>query len=154
MLEIYTDGGCRNNPGIGAWAIVIIENGEIINTSSCHYKHTTNNEMELKAIYHALLFAKMFGESDVTICSDSQYSINAITQWFPKWLSSNTLEGKKNVELLRKIHTLMLPSIRFVWVKGHANNKYNIMADRLVNGAMNAALAATTFSHSSNNFKS
>lgn len=138
MIEIYTDGGCRNNPGLGAWAFVVVENNQIVCSPSCAYKQTTNNEMELTAIHQALCYIRMFGITDVAIYSDSQYSINAITIWYPNWIKTNSLTGKKNLHLLSKIHDLMLPSIKLVWVKGHASNQYNNMADRLVNETMDS----------------
>jgi len=138
MLEIYTDGGCRNNPGIGAWAIVVVENNAVVCSPSCAFKYTTNNEMELSAIYQALLYLKMFGVDKATIYSDSQYSVNAITVWYQKWVNTNSLNGKKNTELLAKIHDIKPSSVDVVWVKGHADNQYNIMADKLVNDAMDS----------------
>jgi len=147
MIEVYTDGGCRHNPGLGAWAFIITENDKIVCTRSCYFQHTTNNEMELKAIYHALLYVRIFGETEAVIYSDSQYSINCITLWYPQWLSKGIVSTKKNSELITNIHNLMSPSIRLEWVKGHADNKYNIAVDRLVNDTMDSAILPRSHSH-------
>lgn len=148
MLTIYTDGGCRNNPGLGAWAIVIVKDDKVFHTTSDIKLYTTNNEMELTAILQALYYiltqpATVPASSacgSITIHSDSQYAINAITKWYPQWLSNNTLAGKKNIALIQRIYELSkTTNITFQWVKGHSTNPYNNLADQLVNQAMDKA---------------
>lgn len=145
MIEIYTDGGCRKNPGIGAWAFVVVANDNVLFQTSKAVQYTTNNEMELTAIYNAVEFISLMSElTDIVILSDSQYSINAITQWYSKWIKTNEISTKKNIELLSKIHSLLKPSIRFQWLRGHSTNPFNNLADRLVNQAMDSYLNSAT----------
>jgi len=138
MIQIYTDGGCRNNPGIGAWAFVAVEDGIVTITPSMVAKYTTNNEMELSAILNALEYLQLCDVSEATIFSDSQYAVNTINIWYPQWLKQGSLKDKKNVDLLQRISSLKSPKIGLQWVRGHADNKYNILADQLVNQAMDA----------------
>lgn len=144
MVEIYTDGGCRNNPGLGAWAFIVVENGKITHAPSCTNAHTTNNEMELTAICQAIYYAKMFGMIDTTIYTDSQYAVSAINIWYHQWSQQNNLAGKKNIPLIREIlQNLNGTQIKIEWVKGHASNPFNTLADQLVNQAMDKASTAS-----------
>lgn len=137
MIQIFTDGGCRNL-SIGAWSYIVVKDGVVLHTQTGASLQTTNNKMELTAIYQALCYIKMYDIKEAVIYSDSQYAVNAINVWYNNWLTANALDGKKNIELLAKIHELKNPSIRFAWVKGHAKNKFNNLADQLVNEAMDA----------------
>ena len=139
MFQIYTDGGCRHNPGLGAWSYVVVKDNKIIFQSNGSKASTTNNEMELTAILHAVRYAIIHHLFSITIFTDSQYSLNAITQWYPQWKANGTLAGKKNIDLIQKIINLATNrNITFQWVKAHANNPYNNLADHLVNQAMDA----------------
>jgi len=145
MISIHTDGGCRHNPGLGAWAFVVSDAYDIIETQSASKPHTTNNEMELTAILKALNVARSYC-CLVTIYSDSQYAIKTITEWAPKWKAANTLHSHKNSELIENILSLydkVRNRVDFEWVKAHSTNPYNNLADRLVNQSMDAAAVTT-----------
>lgn len=137
MITIYTDGGCRNNPGLGAWAYVVVQDNKPIHHDTCTKHPTTNNEMELTAILHAVRYATIHHMFDITIFTDSQYSLNAITLWYPQWLLHNATADKKNIDLIRQIHDILKSTnIQLKWVKGHASNPFNNLADQLVNQSM------------------
>jgi len=151
MIEVYTDGGCRHNPGLGAWAFVVIEKGKIIYQKSGTKLYTTNNEMELTAIMEALEYIQPsitpspFDEA--IVCSDSQYAINVLREWYFKWESNGELQGKKNIPIIQRIIylcTINHYSISFQWLRGHSTNPFNNLADRLVNEAMDSYLNSAT----------
>lgn len=124
---IYTDGACDNmaQQKGGAWAYVVVDSGKVIDTKSGFEKFATNNQMELKAIFYALLYASP--DSKVTIVTDSKYCIGVLSQgWKPK----------KNHELIDLILSVVLNNrliVEYKWVRGHSGNKFNELADELAN---------------------
>ncbi len=138
MINIYTDGSSRGNPGPGGYGI-IWHKDPYYKEGSQGYRKTTNNRMELLAVIVALETLKRPG-SDVTVYSDSKYVIDAITKgWVFNWAKKG-FSGKKNPDLWRrylKIHPTH--NIRYVWVKGHNNHPQNERCDTL---AVNAALSS------------
>lgn len=81
-VEIFTDGGCRGNPGLGGWG-ALLRYGEHEKELWGHAEETTNNRMELTAVIEALKALKEPVEA--TITTDSQYVKNGVTQWLPNW---------------------------------------------------------------------
>jgi ribonuclease HI len=102
---------------------------------SCGYKHTTNNRMELMAVIAALRALNRDG-LNITIFSDSSYVVNAIEKgWLQGWLRTG-FKGKKNPDLWKEYAELAKRhNVRFVWVKGHANNPFNNRCDQLATAA-------------------
>ena len=129
-VTIYTDGGASGNPGPGGYGIVLLS-GEHRKEMSGGFRLTTNNRMELLAVIIALETLKFDG-TDVTIYSDSKYVVDAITKgWVFGW-EKKGFAKKKNPDLWKrflKIYTNH--KVEFVWVKGHAGNELNEVADRL-----------------------
>ena len=137
-VEIYTDGGCRGNPGIGGWGAVL--------TSGAHQKkingnevETTNNRMELTAAIEALNALKK--PCQVILHTDSTYVKNGITSWLANWKRNNwkTAAKKpvKNADLWQALDTAsQRHTIDWRWVKGHAGVEGNEIADTLANQAM------------------
>jgi len=136
MIEVYTDGGSRNNPGNGAWAYVVVEDDKVIFSKSYAFKKATNNMMELYAILEAAKYLELHRIDNAIIYSDSQYAVNVINTWYWNWVDTNKLKGKKNLNIIREIFLFLKGNRELKWVKGHASNKYNNLADRLVNEAM------------------
>ena len=154
MIEIYTDGGCSGNPGPGGWAYVIIgDDGDIddVNLSDegaeapplenwGAEQSTTNNRMELQAVIAALHAVYGTGQ-DIKIYTDSQYVQKGITEWIKVWKSkgwkNSAKQPVKNQDLWQHLDALSegLP-ITWVWVKGHAGNKYNERCDFLTQKAI------------------
>lgn len=137
---IYTDGACSGNPGPGGWACVLIYNG-IEKSLSGGLKQTTNNEMEMTAVYEALNALKF--PCEVELYSDSAYVVNTFLQgWIFNWIKKDwhTASGEpvKNKELWQKILKLTKThKVNFNKVKGHADNKYNNICDELAREAIN-----------------
>jgi len=134
-LKIYTDGAARGNPGPGGWGAILIW-GNVKKEMSAGYKLTTNNRMELMAVIRALEALKKEGLK-ITIHSDSQYVVKAVNEgWLRKWIATSFKGGKKNRDLWMQYYELsMKHNIRFIWVKGHADNPYNNRCDELATAA-------------------
>lgn len=130
QITIYTDGAARGNPGPGGYGAVLLS-GQFRKELSEGFKHTTNNRMELLAVIVALETLKIPG-SEVTVYTDSKYVVDAVTLgWVFNWLKKR-FKGKKNPDLwLRFLEIYKKHSIKFVWVKGHANNPLNERCDEL-----------------------
>ena len=136
-VTIYTDGACSGNPGPGGWGAVLMCNGNIKEISG-YNKNTTNNIMEITAVIEALKLLKY--ECEVEIYSDSAYVVNAFNQkWIENWKKNNwknsNKEEVKNKELWEELDKLVSKhKVKFIKVKGHADNKWNNRCDELATG--------------------
>jgi ribonuclease HI len=130
QITIYTDGAARGNPGPGGYGVVMIS-GSHRKELSQGYRLTTNNRMELLSVIVALESIKKEGAS-VTIYSDSKYVVDSVElKWVFGWEKKN-YAGKKNSDLWKRFLPLYRKhKVRFVWVKGHANNVENNLCDEL-----------------------
>ena len=130
QVSIYTDGACSGNPGPGGYGIILMA-GEHKKEFSEGYKLTTNNRMELLAVIKGLEMLKT-NKHEVVIYSDSKYVIDSVMQkWVFGWAKKN-FAGKKNADLwMRFLKVYPLFKIKFIWVKGHANNPNNNRCDEL-----------------------
>ena len=134
-ITLYTDGSSRGNPGPGGYGAILIW-GNHKKELSQGYTHTTNNRMELMAVIAGLEAIKK-REIPVTVYSDSQYVVNAVTKgWLENWIKTNFKGDKKNPDLWKRFHQLSKNfKLKFVWVKGHADNPYNNRCDELATAA-------------------
>lgn len=134
-LKIYTDGSSRGNPGPGGYGAVLLW-GDAQKELSGGYRLTTNNRMELLAVIKALESLKKRGIS-VTIYTDSQYVVNSIEKkWLDNWIKTDFKGGKKNKDLWIHFYALSKHfKLKFIWVKGHAENKWNNRCDELATSA-------------------
>ena len=147
QVTIYTDGACSCNPGPGGWGAVLMFNGREKQISGFE-NNTTNNRMEMLAVINAL---KMLKEPCVVdLFSDSAYVVNAFLQnWVTDWQNRNwRTSGKKevkNIELWKELLNLCdVHQITWHKVKGHADNEYNNICDRLARGEVDKFLAKQT----------
>ena len=133
-VEIYTDGACSGNPGMGGWGAILVYNGkekEICGSEA----QTTNNRMELTAVIEALKALKE--PCAVTLTTDSKYVCDAINQeWVYNWKRNSWRKPDKkpalNIDLWEELLALLEKhSVTFVWVKGHNGNAYNERCDKL-----------------------
>ena len=129
-ITIYTDGSSLGNPGPGGYGIVLIS-GPHRKELSQGYKLTTNNRMELMAVIVALESLK-FENSHVTVYTDSRYVVDAVMKgWVFGWEKKN-FARKKNPDLWKRFLKIYHEhQVKFVWVKGHAQNKENNRCDKL-----------------------
>ena len=137
-VVIYTDGACSNNPGEGGYGIVLMyekKDGSVIKKElSKGYKLTTNNRMELLAVIDAL--KNLNKPCNIKLYSDSKYVIDSIEKWLKGWQEKNwklnTKNPVKNIDLWLQYLEVSKPhNIKFIWVKGHNENKYNELCDKL-----------------------
>ena len=133
-VEIYTDGACSGNPGPGAYGVVMLYNGRRKEFSG-GYKQTTNNRMEIMGVIKGL--QSLLQPCKVRLYSDSKYVVDAIEKkWVEKWQKNNWMRNKKeqalNVDLWQTLLPLLAQhDVRFIWVKGHADNVENERCDQL-----------------------
>lgn len=130
QITIYTDGAARGNPGPGGYGAVLMS-GKYRKELSAGYRLTTNNRMELLAVIVALESLKFPG-SDVTVYSDSSYVVDAVEKkWLFGW-EKKAFKDKKNPDLwMRFLKVYRQHNVKFIWVKGHANNIENERCDKL-----------------------
>jgi ribonuclease HI len=141
VLTIYTDGACRGNPGPGAWAYLIMQQGQTLEEDTGVDIATTNNRMELLAVIEGLKRAKGLGAKGVQLYSDSQYVVNGISQWVPNWKRKGWKKSDnktpENVDLWQELDDVNQQlNVKYNWVKGHAGNEYNERVDELANYAL------------------
>jgi ribonuclease HI len=129
-ISIYTDGASSGNPGPGGYGVVLIY-GKHRLEKSAGYKLTTNNRMELLAVIEGLEALKINGSS-VVVYTDSKYVADSVEKgWVFQW-ESKAFKKKKNPDLwIRFLKIYRKHKVRFVWIKGHANNPENEKCDRL-----------------------
>jgi len=133
-VSIYTDGAARGNPGPGGYG-AILQWGTVRKEISQGYRYTTNNRMELMAVIAALQQLKKDG-LDITIYSDSSYVVDAVEKgWVFGWVKKG-FKDKKNSDLwITFLSFYKKHKIKFVWVKGHAQNPMNNRCDELATSA-------------------
>ncbi len=129
-IIIYTDGAASGNPGPGGYGVVLIS-GPYRKEISQGYKKTTNNRMELLAVIIGLEALK-FKNCNVTIYSDSKYVVDAVENgWIFEW-EKIRFKKKKNPDLwIRFLKVYRSHKVKFIWIKGHADNKENEICDKL-----------------------
>ncbi len=143
IVEIYTDGACRGNPGPGGWAAVLTM-GDREKEISGAENPTTNNRMELQAVISALKALKRPVEA--RLYTDSQYVRRGILEWVPQWKARGwkTADRKpvKNQDLWLLLDAeAARHRIEWHWVPGHAGVPGNERVDALANAAIDAMLA-------------
>ena len=135
MINIYTDGSSRGNPGPGGYGIVMLYKGQRKELSQ-GYRLTTNNRMELMAVIKALEALKN-DKIDITIYSDSKYVVESIEKgWIWNWEKKN-FKKKLNSDLWKIFIPLHKKfKIKFKWVKGHSGDVENERCDELANNCL------------------
>ena len=134
----YTDGACSGNPGPGGYAVVSLEENELVYSYVEDFQHTTNNRMELMAILHVMKLAAEDKENDYLVYSDSAYAINSITNFIYGWARNGWMNSKKkqveNIDLMQEIYKYVefpMPNNKQEKVHGHNGLLGNEIADSL-----------------------
>ncbi|GAN55151.1 ribonuclease HI [Tanticharoenia sakaeratensis] len=140
-VEIWTDGGCKPNPGPGGWA-VLLRMGTHERELSGGAPETTNNRMELTAAAEAL--EALTKPCVVELHTDSEYLRNGITRWHTGWVRRNWRNASgdpvANMDLWRRILDAAKPhEVTWTWVRGHAGNENNERVDQLATRAREVA---------------
>lgn len=139
QVTLYTDGACSGNPGVGGWGAVLIYKGHEKRISGSE-ESTTNNRMEVFAVISGLESLKE--PCEVTVYSDSAYTVNAFSEgWIFEWEKSGWKKADNkqvlNTDLWQRLLTLTRKhKVSFVKVKGHADNEYNNICDKLATDAI------------------
>ena len=141
-IEIFTDGSSRGNPGPGGYG-VILRCGEHYKELSKGFAQTTNNRMELTAVIVGLEAVKR-PDAEIILYSDSKYVVDSVNKgWVFGWERKN-FEKRLNADLwIRFLAVYRRHRVRFVWVKGHADNPMNNRCDQLAVAAATAVIKAS-----------
>ena len=134
-VNIYTDGACRGNPGVGGWGALI----EYEDTRKEYFGGktlTTNNQMELLAAIEGLKALKE--PCIVNLTTDSKYVMQGITSWIENWKKNNWKNAQKkdvkNKDLWVELDKYVaIHDVKWHWVKGHSGHEQNEIADQLAN---------------------
>lgn len=144
MMEFYTDGACKGNPGPGGFGVCSIRGDRVVYMHSEQCEDTTNNREEMKAILHVFKLVKdkiydfIPNPEPVVIYSDSAYCVNMINDWIWKWANNGWKNSKKqtveNIDLVKELYKYL--NIEFfpcqvIKVKGHNGVVANELADAL-----------------------
>ena len=137
LVEVWTDGGCKPNPGPGGWAAILRYGGHERELSGAEGA-TTNNRMELTAAASAL--EALSRPCTVRLHTDSEYVRLGITRWTHGWVRRNWRNASgdpvANMDLWRRLLDAVKPhTVEWVWVRGHAGDAMNERADRLATAA-------------------
>ncbi len=141
VVEIWTDGGCKPNPGPGGWAAILRFRGVEKELSGTEAK-TTNNRMELTAA--AMALEALTRPCQVVIHTDSEYLKNGITRWIEGWVRKNWRgaagDPVANMDLWQRILAANAKhTVEWRWVRGHSGHDMNERADELATAARKAA---------------
>lgn len=142
IIEIWTDGACKGNPGRGGWGYYIKSNGEEVKKWGGELS-TTNNRMELTAAIKAL--QSLEPNSIAVVYTDSNYLKDGLTKWLEGWKKNgwktSSKKPVKNKDLWQELESCSSQhQITWKWVKGHSDDPGNEMADNLANlGALQAS---------------
>lgn len=138
VVEMFTDGACRGNPGPGGWGVVLRYKGRE-KTLYGGEQHTTNNRMELMAVIRGL--EALNRPCVVKLTTDSRYVMDGVTKWLPAWKQRNwqTADKKpvKNIDLWQRLDkAIARHKVDWQWVRGHTGHPENERADALANRAI------------------
>lgn len=145
-MEIFTDGACKGNPGVGGWGALLRVNGK--EKEMCGGEaHTTNNRMELMGAIAALEALKR--PCSIRLHTDSKYVQQGITEWIVGWKQRGwktaAKQAVKNEDLWRRLDAAAsLHQIEWLWVKGHAGHIENERADELASRGIEQFLSSQT----------
>ncbi len=141
VVEIWTDGACKGNPGMGGWG-ALLKHGQHEKTICGGEPNTTNNRMELMGVIQALRLLKR--PCQVVVHTDSQYVQKGMSEWLRGWKARGwrTADKKpvKNADLWQELEALAAQhELTWLWVRGHAGDAGNERADELANQGVEIA---------------
>jgi len=144
-VEIWTDGACKGNPGVGGWG-ALLKYGAHKKEMYGGTTETTNNRMELQAVIEALTQLKR--PCQVAVHTDSQYVQKGMTEWLPGWKRRGwrtaNKQPVKNADLWQKLDILSNQhELTWHWVRGHAGDPGNERADALANKGVESVTQQT-----------
>jgi len=142
VVEIFTDGACRGNPGPGGWGVLLRYRGREKKLKGAENK-TTNNRMELMAAIQGL--ESLTRSSKAMLTTDSKYVRDGITRWIHNWKKNGWKTAAKrpvkNVDLWQRLdQAISEHAVEWHWVKGHSGHRENEIVDQLANSAIDELL--------------
>jgi ribonuclease HI len=137
-VDIYCDGACSGNPGVGGFGCILRSGGHEKELSGAD-GDTTNNRMEMTAAITALESLKR--PCRVTLITDSQYLVKGMNEWLPGWIRKHWINSKKEPVMNRDLWERLLSlsqkhRVEWLWVKGHAGHPENERCDELARQAI------------------
>ena len=138
IVEIFADGACSGNPGIGGYGSILRYGKTVKEISGCDL-HTTNNRMELTAVIEAI--RHLSRPCKIKVMTDSNYVVKGMTEWMPGWIKRNWMNSKKKPVLNRDLWEMLLElsephEIEWAWIRGHSGHKENERCDELARKAI------------------
>ncbi len=136
---IFTDGGCSPNPGPGGWAVVVVQEDEIVQEWCGRDPNSTNNRMELTALIQALQYCRDTPSNTIhTIYSDSHLCVQTYNCWMAQWAAQGWRRRSgpvENLDLVQQLYHLQqqCPHVRVSWIPAHKGMRWNEYVDQLVN---------------------
>ncbi|MGD1075351.1 MAG: ribonuclease HI [Thermodesulfovibrionales bacterium] len=133
FVDIYADGACSGNPGIGGFGAVLKSGGKTKELSGCN-ESSTNNRMELLGVISALEALKQ--PCRVRVSTDSTYVVKGMTEWVGGWIRKGWRNSQKKEVLNRDLWERLLKAserheIAWVWIKGHNGHRENERCDEM-----------------------
>lgn len=143
IVEAFTDGACRGNPGPGGWGVLLRYNGNVKRLHGGE-QQTTNNRMELMAAIQAL--EALSRPCEVHLTTDSEYVQKGISEWLANWKrrgwKTAAKKPVKNVDLWQRLDAAaQRHQVHWHWVRGHSGHDENEIADQLANQGIDEMLA-------------
>lgn len=143
VVEIFTDGACKGNPGPGGWGALLCYKGHEHELWGGE-RDTTNNRMELTAAIQALAALKR--ACQVQLVTDSEYVMRGIQEWLPNWKKRGwktaARQPVKNADLWQLLdEQVQRHQVQWQWVRGHTGHPGNERADQLANRGVEEARA-------------
>ena len=137
-VEIFSDGACSGNPGVGGWGTILRSGGTEKELSGAEWE-TTNNRMEMTGAIRGLEALKR--PCDVVVTTDSQYLVKGMTEWLSGWIRKGWVNSKKEPVLNRDLWERLLElskthRIQWAWIRGHNGHPENERCDALARGAI------------------
>ncbi|MCM0081659.1 ribonuclease HI [Geomonas sp. Red32] len=138
LVEIFSDGACSGNPGVGGWGSILRCAGKVKELSGAD-GDTTNNRMEMMAAIAAL--EALTRPCEVVVTTDSQYLVKGMTEWLHGWVRKGWVNSKKEPVLNRDLWEKLLAlskvhKIKWAWIRGHNGHVENERCDELARGAI------------------
>ena len=138
FVEIYADGACSGNPGVGGFGAVLRSGEKVLELSGCEGL-TTNNRMELLGVISAL--EKLKAPSKVRVTTDSNYVVKGMSEWIVGWIRNGWKNAQKKEVLNRDLWERLLKvaaphEIEWAWIKGHNGHPENERCDLLARNAI------------------
>lgn len=128
-VNIYSDGSCINNPGVGAWATILEYNG-VEKVLSGYDLNTTNNKMELTGVISGIKALKE--PCIINVYTDSKYVVDAFEKhWIENWVNSGILKRKNGELWAQLLEVSKTHIVHYHWLKGHAGHTYNERCDKI-----------------------